>query len=184
MKRSYTGIFLAFLLELVLVIISIGVVWFAFWFCNFFVILLTAGISAIGILLSQSGTFLKIIGFILDGLWLYGAAYALVLMKASGVGDSSDSSPASKSFYYTYGGLLTMLIIIIYDPSIAYYMPGFLEDGIRFLQDDLNFHIVEGFDWGHMEFPGPASDSLYLICFDIELVLAYLLVGQMVGDKR
>lgn len=158
------------------ILFALPALWLFFWGCNIFVWLTSFGFSFTDIIFSNlpSGpSFIKVVGFIFDGIWVYFLAYSVILIK---ILEGDDAEVIPKSTFCILTGLLTMVVIFIYDPRIAFHLPNFLEHGIQYLQNNWNFHLVGPFSWAGMDFSGTVSDPFYFTCFDIGIVLSYLFV--------
>lgn len=154
--------------------LALPFIWLFFWGCNIFVWLMSFGFSFTDIIFSSlpSGpSFAKVIGFLFDGLWVYCLAYVYILIK---IFEGDDGDVMSKSTFCVFTALLTVVVIMIYDPRIAYFMPGWLEHTLQYLQNNWNFHLVGAFSWANFDFSGTVSDPFYFTCFDIGMVLGYL----------
>lgn len=156
--------------------LALPFVWLFFWGCNLLVWLMSIGFSLtdpIFASLPSGAHFMKIVGFFVsDCIWIYFAAYFQILIKAT---ESEAGEELSRPTLITFAGLLTLVVIMIYDPRIASYLPAFLERWIHFLQNNWNFHLVGSFSWANFDFSGKVSDPFYYTVFDWGIGLTYLL---------
>lgn len=68
----------------------------------------------------------------------------------------------------------TILIIMIYDPRIASYMPGFIESALRFLQQTCAARLIGGVSWLNHSTDTAIYDGFYFTVFDMMIAGVYL----------
>lgn len=174
---------LAILCTPVALALTLGAIWLFFWGCNLLVWMMSFGFSFTDVLFSSlpsGASFMKVVGFLFDGVWLYWAAFLYIMV----LGGDEDND-LSLGGYSLIAGILVIMVIMIYDPRIAPHMPGLLQQGLLYLQNNWNFHLVGAFSWANFDFSGKVSDPFYFTVFDCGLVVSYFLgMLKILADRN
>lgn len=153
-------------------IMSVGV-WLAFWFVNgilYLNSLVPDFLGAISQQFSESGSpLVRATGYLLlDLVWFYGFALLGVFLYIKPEYDTIDSTMV---WIYI---IMTVLIIVVYDPRIAPLLPRFLEAPIVWLQTSCNARLV-GFPSMFNDFSDKITDPVYYWTFDFVIAVSCLL---------
>lgn len=151
--------------------LGLGAIWFAFWFCNCAVWIMSLSGIISYLFFEYSTGIVRIIGYMLGLEFLYPACFYTILHKFA-----SETLTKENWWYHSLLSiLLTVIIVITYDPRCVSFLPEYLSGPVRFLQDSWNFRLLGGVSWDSFDFSGKVDDPLYLTVFDVMIIIVCLL---------
>lgn len=145
--------------------------WLLFWGANALVWIMSLDFSPFALLtemMSGGGLLTKFISYMLSFEWAYGLAFLYILIT---IGKEEGRLSDTERLIFA---IPTILIIMIYDPRIASYMPGFIESALRFLQQTCAARLIGGVSWLNHSTDTAIYDGFYFTVFDMMIAGVYL----------
>ncbi|MDE5786321.1 MAG: hypothetical protein K2H98_07295 [Duncaniella sp.] len=160
------------------------IIWVLFWVANGIMWLSGTGGEALlsELFLRDAGTLTRVIIYLLEFEWIYGLFYFLALEKT--LGSMDDGEP---DLPVLLGGILmTIAVIVVYDPRIAHYLPHFMESAVVWLQTSCNARLVGGISMMNVDFSGTITDPVYYSLFDFIIMLSggFWIIAQLYLKKN